>query len=845
MLPLLQLPGTRSYRGRYLYFIVIAIIAILLFAFTSWKEITLASQQARHNIEKRTKSEQNLNQIINQFQSIKVYIYQYSLEPEFVNQSDIYQSLVGLIEQTALIDINVYDDVDAESLNNFIFQIPLNLQEQTAELIKLRMDSTKWIPMTQIMLENMQPLNADIIALLNSVMGDLDADSDPDSIELQIELLKLKNVWTNTISEFRLFAANRFGIFSKASQGLDRHIANIRTYLQQMQEQMNSIQALNLKQNFTLIQDVLLPEMYEKIRLWDRYSGQAMSALQKSDWRRDIVALRSIEVLLNEFEQTSLILRNELATQSIRDIEHFNQVNQSLSFFIVMLSLLGLFLGIIGFLFLDRNLLQPIARTTRALLLQSKGLSQELEIEAKTSETQDLVEAFNQMSEQIKQRENRLDHIAHHDALTQLPNRLLFNERLEHAIKLTERSKHLVALMLLDLDRFKTINDSLGHLFGDKLLQQAANRLKRRIRAGDSIARLGGDEFAIILENIKDISEIESFARKINALFEKPFVIEDQSIYTSTSIGIAIAPVDSTNPMTLTRYADIAMYESKKTGRNQYTLFDDELINADESIVRFENQLREAITGFQFELHFQPLIDIHDDTFIASEALLRWRHPQRGMLYPKDFISILDNSSLLFDLTAWVINECQRFQSHIIEQYRITPIISINFPSIIFEQKHFRERIESTLLKNITQPSNFILEVTEDTLITDMKNTSAILEKLHKRGFRIALDDFGTGQSSLSHLRVFPIDIIKIDKEFVRDVHTDENDANLVSAIISMGQDLGMQVIAEGVENQQQLDFLLHRQCHLIQGHLLSKPLPADEYIQFLLKHRVSPPNTP
>ena len=835
-----QLPGTRSYRGRYLYFIVIAIIAILMFAFSSWKEITLASHQARHNIETRVKSEHNLNQIINQFQGIKVYIYQYSLEPEFVDQSDIYQSLTGLMELTSEIDINVYDDVDAESLNNFIFQIPLNIQEQTVELIKLRMNSRLWIPMTQIMLEKMQPLNAGIITLLNGMLADLQGEPVPNA-ELQLELLKLKNDWSNTISEFRLFAANRFGIFNNANQSLDHHVTNMRVFLEKLISQMQSIKALDLNNSFTLIQDVQLPQLDEKIKLWDRYSLEAITALKQPDWRRDIAALRKIEVLLNEFEQTAIMLRNELAKQSIRDIENLNQVNQSLSFFIVMLSLLGLFLGIIGFLFLDRNLLHPIARTTRALLLQSKGLSQELAIDARTSETRDLVEAFNQMSEQIKQRENRLDHIAHHDALTQLPNRLLFNERLEHAIQLTRRSSRLVALMILDLDRFKTINDSLGHLFGDKLLQKAAHRLKQHIRAGDSIARLGGDEFAIILENIHEINEIESFARKINSLFEKPFRIEDQEIYTSTSVGIAIAPNDSIDPMTLTRYADIAMYESKKTGRNQYTLFDEELINADESIIKFENQLREAITGFQFELHFQPLIDTQSDAFVACEALLRWRHPQRGMLYPRDFISILDNSSLLFDLTNWVIKECQHFQTQLSEAHQISPIISINFPSIIFEQKHFRERIESTLLSTINDPKKFILEVTEDTLITDMTNTSAMLEKLHNRGFRIALDDFGTGQSSLSHLRAFPIDMIKIDEEFVRNVHTDENDANLVSAIISMGQDMGLQVIAEGVEKQQQLDFLVQRNCHLIQGHLLSKPLPAEDYIRFLQQRSKRP----
>jgi len=283
------------------------------------------------------------------------------------------------------------------------------------------------------------------------------------------------------------------------------------------------------------------------------------------------------------------------------------------------------------------------------------------------------------------------------------------------------------------------------------------------------------------------------------------------------------------------------MYQSKTLGRNQYTLFDDAFENDQESMITFENQMREAIIDEQFELHYQPMVDICNPGLISSEALLRWRHPKRGLLYPDMFLSVLDNSALLFDLTCWVIQESQKFQLQVKNTLNVYPYISINLPPIIFQQMQYREKIKTLLMQEIDHPEYFVLEVTEDTLITDMKNTSVILGLLSNRGYRIALDDFGTGQSSLSHLRTFPIDIIKIDREFIRGVHHDINDANLVKAIISLGHDLDKQIIAEGVEDQDQLDFLSDAGCHLIQGHYFSRSLPSTEYIKYLDQQLAEP----
>lgn len=825
---LFSIPGLGSYRGRYLYLSAFALILITLFAFSSWQEINQASQLTRQNIQVREGHSILLNKINQQNQLIRGKIYNFALDPESVNVIEINQAVVSLLETLEMVDSKTFDNIDTEAINDLIFQIPAQLHQKTLNLIAIRSETESWIPATKIMSQQLMPANERVVITLNKILDDENFKIDQFS-SLKNYIFDIKTFWLFFTSEFRLMAVNRLGVFDLTNEDMSStHIK-----LEQVHIFMDELEKKVQSDDFMFLRNQL-PELKKNVQHWTNLYENVIQLLMQDYWRQDILVLQQIESLLNQLNNIIVTLQNELSIQSNLDTQKLNKINRSLSFYFILISLLVLVLSIAGYLFFDRNILRPIARTTRALLLQSQGLSQEIDVSLKGSETRDLIDAFNHMSEQIKQREKRLDYIAHHDTLTGLPNRLMFNERLKHAIQLTDRNDNQLALMMLDLDRFKLINDSLGHIFGDKLLQETSNRLTKCMRNEDTIARLGGDEFAIIIENIKDSSEIEALANKIIQIFDRPFFIEEQEIHASTSIGIAMAPLDSRDPTTIVRYADIAMYQSKNMGRNQFTWFNNELENAEESMINFENQLREAITGQQFELHYQPLIDMNNSGSIASEALLRWRHPQKGMLFPDKFISILDNSNLLFDLTCWVIRESQKFQLLVQERDKLLPKISINLHSSIFQQKHFRDRLECILIEEIIHPDKYVLEVTEDTLITDMVNTSLTLEELHKKGFKIALDDFGTGQSSLSHLRVFPIDIIKIDREFIRDVYSDSNDANLVSAIISLGHDLGMQVIAEGVEFQKQLEFLSEKGCHLIQGHLFSEPMPAEEYMEYV-----------
>ncbi|MCK4708922.1 MAG: GGDEF domain-containing protein, partial [Gammaproteobacteria bacterium] len=384
---------------------------------------------------------------------------------------------------------------------------------------------------TKIMSEQLTPLNEKIIITLNDMLTDLDSSNTPEASEITQKILSIKTIWLSIVSEFRLIVANRFGFFGSSEEGLSSRQYNLDILFPQLESELNSFESLISNGEYDFTREIFYPQLKTSISNWTVLHNKTIKMILKKGWRKDIEVLHRIENLLDSFNQTFVLLNDELTRQSVNDIRTLNNINRSLSFFIIMLSLLALLIAIIGYLLFERNILNPITKTTRALLLQSKGKSQELDIHSDASETRDLIEAFNQMSEQIKQREKRLDFMAHHDTLTNLPNRLLFNERLEHATKLTERGGSQLALMVLDLDRFKLINDTLGHLFGDKLLQQTATRLKQAMRSEDTIARLGGDEFAIIIENISSTAEAEIFTNKIIQLFNRPFHIDEQEIH--------------------------------------------------------------------------------------------------------------------------------------------------------------------------------------------------------------------------------------------------------------------------------------------------------------------------
>jgi predicted signal transduction protein with EAL and GGDEF domain len=446
-----------------------------------------------------------------------------------------------------------------------------------------------------------------------------------------------------------------------------------------------------------------------------------------------------------------------------------------------------------------------------------------------------------------KKAEERILFLAYYDSLTSLPNRILFKDRLYQSLIMAKRHQRLLAILFLDLDNFKRINDTLGHPAGDELLKQAAVRLSNYIRKSDSIsrysadefsavvARLGGDEFTILLTEIAQAHDTIKVAQRILDAIAQPFDIEGQEVFITASIGIAIYPIDGEDVDALLKNCDTAMYHAKNEGRNNYKFYEQSLNKTALDILTLENNLRKALDKQEFMVYYQPRIDIRTRNIVGFEALIRWRHPQKGMIPPSEFIPMAEENGLIVPIGEWVLNEACK-QNKAWQAKGFAPVfISVNLSGKQFKQQNLIKVIQQALSETALDPRYLELEITES-IIQDTGSTAVILRDLRNLGLKISVDDFGTGYSSLSYLRRFPVDALKIDRSFVKDATKDMDSAAIVKAIIAMSHCLKLRVVAEGVETEEQLKFLSDEGCDEFQGYLISPPLPADEVVRFLAK---------
>ncbi|MDP4985149.1 bifunctional diguanylate cyclase/phosphodiesterase [Pseudoalteromonas tunicata] len=439
----------------------------------------------------------------------------------------------------------------------------------------------------------------------------------------------------------------------------------------------------------------------------------------------------------------------------------------------------------------------------------------------------------------VKESQRKMEQLAYFDTLTGLANRAFFRMQLRKSMALAERGHYAFALFYFDLDEFKRINDTLGHDAGDQLLLQVANRLKQRLRAEDTVARLGGDEFAVLLSGIDDKSKAAEVAMIIQETISQPIKLGSNEVIISASIGITMAPDDSPEEDQLLKHADLAMYEAKAKGRNTYHFYNQELNAAAKERLMIENELRIAIKEQQFELYYQPQVDCRTNEVVGFEALIRWFHPTQGMISPVKFIPIAEATGLIVEIGEWVLWEACRFAKRLEEQGRGNNI-SINLSARQFKDSNLKALLSRILVKTSISAQSLHLELTESMLMGDVEVAINQLLELKMLGVSLSIDDFGTGYSSLSYLKRFPVDILKVDRSFVKDIPADSNDMEITAAIIAMAQKLNLNVVAEGVETSEQITFLKNNNCYIVQGYFFSPPLAEAQvpelYKQLALK---------
>ena len=456
------------------------------------------------------------------------------------------------------------------------------------------------------------------------------------------------------------------------------------------------------------------------------------------------------------------------------------------------------------------------------------------------------LENFDRADEKTRA-DARIEYLASHDSLTSLPNRETFNGLLHYAIETARRHQRRFAVLFIDLDRFKVINDSLGHEAGDMLLVEIANRLRHTLRSSDVVARLGGDEFVVILEEAAESHDVERITRDLLSVLSEPLQLSGHECHTTASIGIAMYPSDGADVQTLTKNADMAMYLAKEDGKNGFRFFTKEIKTQSIERLTLESALRRALDRDQFALHYQPKVDMATGQITGVEALLRWTHPDLGVLPPAQFIPLAEETGLIVPIGRWVLGEACA-QNMAWQRRGLRPVsMAVNLSPRQFLDEDLLQDIDEALAASGMSPVLLQLEVTESMVMRNVSRAVKVLDAIQTRGIRLAIDDFGTGYSSMSLMKQFPIDTIKIDRSFVRDLPDDSEDKAITQAIISMGKALGMTIVAEGVETAEQEAFLRDHACDEMQGFLFSKPVPSQQLAELLRSAPllISPPLQP
>lgn len=444
---------------------------------------------------------------------------------------------------------------------------------------------------------------------------------------------------------------------------------------------------------------------------------------------------------------------------------------------------------------------------------------------------------YSDISEQ-KKTETKLNILAHYDLLTNLPNRALFQDSLRNAVSKAKRTTSKIALMFIDLDNFKMINDTLGHDYGDLLLIEVAKRVKAVLRAEDTVSRLGGDEFTVILEDIQDTSYPSIVAQKIIDTLSEPIALKDEMGYIGASVGIAIFPNDADDIESLIKNADMAMYTAKNGGKNIYKYFTEDM-NADATErLELSNDLRSAIVNNQLKLYYQPIMNTHKGSLEAFEALVRWKHPKYGIITPDNFIQLAEEGGFMAKVGKWILQRsCEQIK--FMQNEGIRAKITVNISTKQLTQNHLEQTLINIVKSSGIDPKLLELEVTEGFLMENIDQVQSVLSNLKDIGIHTAIDDFGTGYSSLSHLKKLPITKLKIDKSFIDDIPNDKDGMQIAATIITLAQQLSLEVVAEGVETERQIEFLKSKGCHLMQGYYFSEPIAEDEINHFIKEMRV------
>ena len=822
-----------SLRGRYALVAVIVSAIVVGVAYVSYVRLNNVQNQTSENTTARNQLLEHSRLIRDAVWNTRESLAAFLLTPNDVEQrQNIYNYLDdakshtnGLLEESWIVQHD-------QQTNTHVLKDALdNLKLSIDGLVDTRLNMTQQYPALALARKSMLPQHKVFYSAAAFAIDEF-YEEPPTKLSLRSHqyFVEARHIWTQMISNFRMYLANRLGSF--AEQVLGNQEQDVITQYEDLEKTLKKLQRMDDKEQLGMQGSVSLEELISASHFWNETFKNVVRIHNTDLWRADKKLIQdNIKPQMDEIWQLLIALDKKIEMSVMDDLTALSRAAGNQIQDLWLFTILALILISFGFFALERTVLRPIASIGNALKSASNGNLENKLPKGDVQETKDLVSAFSSMHKQVVARQTALEYHALHDALTNLGNRNRLNEHLEIAIKTANRNQETFALLMLDLDRFKEVNDTLGHPVGDQLLIEVGVRLAGLLRETDTIARFGGDEFAILLPTAHE-THASKVAVKIAAALAAPFNLGKQQLYTSASIGIASFPQHGHDASTLIQHADIAMYVAKK-GTAGWALYDSVQDRHSVGRLGLMAELRNAVNKNNLEIHYQPKRDIITNEIHSAEALLRWNHPEHGFIPPEEIVALAEQTGFIHELSAWVLENAVQQAGKWMEK-GIQLNIAVNLSAHNLQDENIVKHVRELLAKTGFPPKQLTLEITENAMMADPEHAVTLLGHLSAMGIRIAVDDFGTGFSSLGYLKRLPVNELKIDKSFVSDMVRNDNDAVIVRSTIDLAHNLGLKVVAEGVEDNDTMDLLKILLCDTVQGYLISKPIPAKDFEAWL-----------
>ncbi len=837
-----------SLRGRYLTTAGILTLLVLCGAGTAQIYLSQAETQSRINIRARNEAIEYSYQIHNAIRQAEDVQSAFLLNPLRKYRSTLNSYFNFALYSTS--ELKKTSWIHSTGLEQEIKQLHTDislLKQASNELAGIRSEIERLFPATTILRKVMLVSNQDFYTAASLGLDETDiTDIDPSQREIHELFEACQHEWIRMISHFRRNLLLLTGNFGNSKPQLQKLAHDIKTHYEHLQNLLLRLNEKEQQGQLGLQGSQSLIDMKNAAgKWWTAYQNMKI-AHESGKWRADIPFIESsIRPLYDKIWHHLLLLDQHLERSFAEDLSNLTQVAKSSAYALWGLVALLLLAILAGYYILQRKILQPISIVTLALKSENWGAEiygENAGIEnlpsTQLDETRDLIHAFTETSQKIRQRQRQLKYQAGHDALTSLPNRIQLISHIEKEIIRLSSRKLSIAMLLLDLDRFKEINDTLGHQLGDRVLQEVSRRLLSCLRKTDFVARLGGDEFALLLSGVT-LDYAEEVAQRIVHSLQEPLKIDNFQLHIGGSIGIALSPLHGENPDSLIRCADVAMYESKRQSCG-YMVYNPERDPNSINHLTLVSDFHDALEQNKLAIYYQPKVDVKSGRAIGVEALLRWNHPEHGFISPVKLIPLAEQTGMINDLTHWVLktamHQCARW---IQNGHELS--VAINLSTWDLQDPLLADYIKKLFEDCAIGPQHLVLEITENVMMADPEHAIKTMNQLAAMGIQLAVDDFGTGFSSLAYLKKLPLHELKIDKSFITDMCNNDHDAVLVRSTIDLSHNLGLSVVAEGVENQEIWDLLEILRCDKLQGYFISRPMPADVFENWLQNWKIYP----